>query len=572
MDSQLTDNNPARHSRRRVRFERIIMGGLIALAPSLLAAKGCDVGQIGSDEVSCGGLEGLDCAKGQFCNFAPDASCGAADATGTCEEKPEVCTEEYAPVCGCDDQTYGNACMAQAAGVSVASEGECGGEPSNVCGGLMGADCDKGEFCSYAADAMCGVADATGTCEPKPEACDAIYAPVCGCDDRTYGNECEANLAGVSVASQGECEAPSNVCGGDMGRDCAEGEFCNYPPDAICGDADGTGVCEPLPEACYAVHDPVCGCDGETYSNECYAHMAGVSVESEGECGSEPVNACGGLLGLTCDAGEFCNFPADAMCGVVDATGECEPMPEACDAVYDPVCGCDGVTYSSECVANMSGISAASSGECDEPTSIVCGGDTGAACAKGEFCNFPPEAICGAADGTGVCEPMPELCSHEYVPVCGCDGNTYGNDCEANFVGVSVAAAGACADICGGLAGVSCAKDEFCSFSEGAMCGAADATGTCEPRPEACTEEYDPVCGCDDQTYGNACSANAAGVSVAYAGECEGEGSVCGGLIGQACPEGQFCNYPADMRCGFTDGTGICEAIPMGCPDVDDPV
>jgi hypothetical protein len=42
----------------------------------------------------------------------------------------------------------------------------------------------------------------------------------------------------------------------------------------------------------------------------------------------------------------------------------------------------------------------------------------------------------------------------------------------------------------------------------------------CLPRPEACILIYDPVCGCDGQTHGNACQAHAAGTDVAYDGEC----------------------------------------------------
>ena len=64
-----------------------------------------------------------DCSRGEFCASRP-GTCGYA-APGICQPLPEMCTRQYAPVCGCNGETYGNACGAASNGMNVAYDGAC---------------------------------------------------------------------------------------------------------------------------------------------------------------------------------------------------------------------------------------------------------------------------------------------------------------------------------------------------------------------------------------------------------------------------------------------------------------
>ena len=74
------------------------------------------------------------------------------------------------------------------------------------------------------------------------------------------------------------------VCGTRGAAPCAAGFFCNHPLGAHCGETDAPGQCQGVPQACTDQMEPVCGCDGKSYANACWAHAQGVSVRAMNAC------------------------------------------------------------------------------------------------------------------------------------------------------------------------------------------------------------------------------------------------------------------------------------------------
>ena len=123
--------------------------------------------------------------------------------------------------------------------------------------------------------------------------CDAIIGVAwTGQTCRTLsGCSCAGTDCARLYRSLRECDDANegcHICGTVAGLGCPTGEFC--ATGAIVGGEcapfpDESGVCLDLPTTCSGTLDPVCGCDGTTYENGCFARLEGQWPVLAGPCG-----------------------------------------------------------------------------------------------------------------------------------------------------------------------------------------------------------------------------------------------------------------------------------------------
>ncbi|NXO71347.1 AGRIN protein, partial [Phainopepla nitens] len=236
--------------------------------------------------------------------------------------------------------------------------------------------------------------------------CQGRYDPVCGTDQRTYGNPCELHAMAcllqrdIGVRHKGPCDR----CG-----------KCQF--GAICEAETGRCVC---PTECVPSAQPVCGSDGNTYGSECELHVRActqqknILVAAQGHCKSCGSSVCS--FGSRCVGGQ-CLCP------------RCERQPPA------PVCGTDGVTYDSPCQLQVAScqlqksIEVARMGPCeDECGSGGSGSGDGSECEQERCRQFGGWWDEDAEDEPCVCDFT--CLAVPRSPVCGSDGVTYANECE----------------------------------------------------------------------------------------------------------------------------------------------
>lgn len=284
--------------------------------------------------------------------------------------------------------------------------------------------------------------------------------PECPCSDLCERPGCSESIvwgrnpeSGRCLELSGPCEVPEGweyfsrleACQGGERTcrshdECSDTEICDFHSCVN----DDVGSCVPLPEACAEAYEPVFGCDGLEYDNDCLRLQAGARLATTGTvmgCDDEtPVWARDPSTGACTYYAGTCFVPSEWA--LFFSREECEG--QGCSGepvwVFDPEEG-SCVELTNDCAVPLGWEFFGSSTQC-EGAVRRCGSDR--VCGDGLVCE---PLSCGTEDG--VCVPLPSECaeieSHSPLgEVCGCDGETYAGDCERLLAGVGLAYRGAC--------------------------------------------------------------------------------------------------------------------------------
>lgn len=199
----------------------------------------------------------------------------AASILGGCGSVDVIC--DPGP-CG----TGGGSASSTGAGpTTVSATSSTGVSGGAMCGGFGNLSCGPTEYCDFP-DNICGAADGSGICKPRPMGCPDIYLPTCACDGKVHSNPCDANGAGFDVNDNGGCEAP-------MGKFSCGSTFCEIGVTYCRHSISDVGG-EPSSHECISL-PPLCG------------NPASCACLANEPCGSSCSGSNDGGFAVTCPGG-----------------------------------------------------------------------------------------------------------------------------------------------------------------------------------------------------------------------------------------------------------------------------